>query len=66
MRHLLIERLPVSDAPLHEPRPVRHGGQRIGRIRQQTPQGRVMPTKFVSRAVAVLTDALPQPLDLGD
>src|SRR5262249_10132856 len=63
---LLIERLPVSDTPLQELRPVRHGGQRVRCLREQPPQGRVVPTQFVDRAVAVLADALPQALDLGD
>jgi hypothetical protein len=63
---LRIERLPVSDTPLQELLPVRHRGQRVSRVRQQSPQGRVVPAQLVSRAIAVLADALPQPLDLGD
>jgi hypothetical protein len=66
MRRLLIERLSVSDATLQKLWPVWHCWLRVSRVRQQAPQGRVVPAEFMSRTVAVMADTLPQPLDLGN
>src|SRR5262245_57519546 len=38
-RSLLVQRLPVADAALQELRPLRDGGQRVGRLGQEPPQG---------------------------
>src|SRR5215207_4792298 len=65
VRRLLVERLPVPDAAPHELRPVRDHGDRVGLLRQQRPQLRVVPAEFVAGAVAVIPDARTQPFRLG-
>jgi len=58
VRSLLVERLAIADAALHELRPVGNDDGRIGSFGQQRPQVWVMPAKFVACAVAMFSNAL--------
>src|SRR5687768_16693423 len=62
---LLVERLPVADAPAHELGPLGHDREWVGALRKQRPQGRVVPAQLVAGAVAVLADALTKALHFG-
>jgi hypothetical protein len=63
---LSIERLPVLNTTSEELRPIRHFGNRVGPLRQEPPERRVMPTKLVLGTIAMLADAVPQLLNFLD
>jgi hypothetical protein len=66
VRELLVERLAVTEAAPHELRPGRHGDPRLQRLRQEPPEGGVVPAEVVSAAVAVSAYAGAKALDLVD
>jgi hypothetical protein len=63
---LLVERLPIPDAPTHELWPSRNCESRRLPLRQQRPQIRVMPAELMATGVSVLAYRYAQPLNLGD
>src|SRR5215831_13422499 len=66
MRPLPIQRFTILHTTPQELRPSRHRRQRVGLLREKTPQRRVMPAQRVSAAVPVCADPRPQPLRLDD
>src|SRR5262245_9113346 len=63
---LLVEGFPILHTPFHELGPLRYDRDRIDLLGQKTPQRRMVPTQFMQRAIAVLSNAPPQLLDLRD
>jgi hypothetical protein len=63
---LLVERLAVLQAAPKELRPLGHFRERIRPLGQEAPEIGMVPAEFVASAVAVLADALTQPLALDD
>jgi hypothetical protein len=61
-----FKRLPVLHASRDELRPRRDGGKRVGLLRQQTPQRRVVPTEILAAGIAVLPDPRTQFLNFAD
>ena len=66
IRQLSIERLAIAKTPAQKLRPFRNGGKRVGLLRQQAPEFRVMPTQLLAGTVAMLSYAGTQTFDLGD
>jgi hypothetical protein len=63
---LSIERFPVFDATSQELRPGWHGDIFWNWFRQQAPELWVEPTQIVPAAVAVGSNAIPQPHHFGN
>jgi hypothetical protein len=63
---LVVEGLPVPDAPPHELGPLGNHRERVLPLRKQSPERGVMPAELMMAAVAMRADALPQPSDFGD
>jgi hypothetical protein len=63
---LLIQRLPVPNTASKEMRPIRHFRDRVGLLRQEPPERRMMPAQLVLGAVAMLADTFPQPLNFSN
>ena len=63
---LLVERLPKPHAAAHELRPMGNWRHRIGRLRKEAPELRVVPAEVVSRGVAMASDAGTELFDLLD
>jgi hypothetical protein len=55
---LLIERLPIENAPAQELRPFRYDGEGVGFFWQQTPELGMVPAELMARAVSVSTYSL--------
>src|SRR5262245_17253357 len=64
-RCLSIQRLPIVDAPPEKLWPRWHRGNRVSRLRQQPPQGGVVPAQLVAGGIPMPTNPVPQPLRLG-
>jgi hypothetical protein len=65
-RKLLIQRLAIAETSSKELRPGGYVGYRVGGLRQETPQMRVMPAEIVPSAVPVPTDSVAEPDHLRD
>jgi hypothetical protein len=65
-RELIVQRLPITDAPAHELGPVGHGRKGVLPLGQQSPQRGVMPAELVLAAVPMRADALSQLPGFGD
>src|SRR5262245_59700203 len=63
---LSIERLPVLDTTSQELRPGWHGDISWDWFRQEAPELWMKPTQIVSAAVAVGSNAIPQPYHFGN
>src|SRR5262245_25568966 len=61
---MLIKRQSVLDAAAHELRPLRYHRQRVGILRQQTPEAKMMPAQVVPAGIAMLTNTPAQLFDL--
>src|SRR5687768_200239 len=66
VRCLLVERLPIPNAALHELRPGGNHRKRVGLFWPEPPQSRMVPTQGMSATVTMLTNAVAQLLDFGN
>lgn len=63
---MFVERPTIFNTALHELRPLGYDRYRIGFLGQQSPEIRVMPTKFLEAAIAMLPHTLSKLPDLFD
>lgn len=66
MWRLGVQRFSVTQTSAHELRPVRDSDVRCDPLREQSPQLRVMPAKFLLRTVPMRADSSPQPFHFID
>src|SRR5262245_10854970 len=66
MGSLLVQRLPIADAAGEELGPFRNLGNRIGLLREKSPQRRMVPAQVMTGAVPMGSNAVAQLAHLVD
>jgi hypothetical protein len=63
---LLVEGAAVADAAGEEVGPFRHEGLRVRLVREEAPEGWMVPAELVQRAIAMLADGVSELADFLD